>query len=79
MSKFFSKLSNVNKFLASLVGVALMAAAPFVPGVTEQAAFGIPVDSLTQMVLGVLTVAGVYKIPNTPTDGTDGTSGTSEE
>jgi len=68
MKDFFNKLGNVQKFLVSVVGVVLMAAAPYVDFVTTNTIFGFSAESVVSGVLAVLTAVGVYEIPNTPSE-----------
>jgi hypothetical protein len=65
--EFLSKYKDVRKMLAAVLGVALMVVSPHMgvdSVITSSTIFGMSVDQVVQLLVGILTVVGVYKVPN---------------
>ena len=62
--EFLSKYQDVRKMLAAVVGTALMVLAPHFDVVSMDAIAGVSSDVVVSAVLAILTVFGVYRVPN---------------
>lgn len=64
MKEFLLKYKDVRKMLAAVVGTALIVLAPHFDVVTVDAIAGVASDTVVGAILALLTVVGVYRVPN---------------
>lgn len=62
--EFLSKYKDVRKMLAAVVGTVLLVLAPHVDVVSMDSIAGVSSDMVVSGVLALLTVFGVYRVPN---------------
>ena len=59
-------IAKYRKFIAALVGLVALAAFTFFGVGDGQSIFGLGVDQITSVVVGILTALGVWAVPNDP-------------
>ena len=60
-------MSNLRKFIAAAVGAILLGLSAFLGIGDGTSLFGVPVDSLVNTIVAILTAVGVYAVPNEET------------